>query len=76
MRFFIALENKTAELSSCLKLLTVLQTNKLHCDAKKFGLFFACAVIVESADASDLVARKGDTSLFQVLKDLIPEVRT
>ena len=48
----------------------------MHGDAKKFGLSFACAVTVESADASDWVARKGDTSLFQVLKDLMPEVRT
>ena len=41
---------------------------------QKFGLSFARAVTVESDDALDCVARKGENSLFQVIQDLMPKV--
>ena len=51
---------------------------KRHSDVmlapQKFGLSFARAVTVESDDALDCVARKGENSLFQVIQDLMPEV--
>jgi hypothetical protein len=43
-------------------------------DAKDFGLAFAQAVTSESSDPTHWIARKGNHSLFRILKDLIPEV--
>ena len=44
-------------------------------DLKPFALALASAVTVPSADRSDWVARKGPHSIFQVLAQMLPEVR-
>ncbi len=49
-----------------------LQKNR-RMDPIEFGLTFAKAVTAESGP-SDWIARNGEKSLFQVLKDIMPEV--
>ena len=45
-------------------------------DAKEFSVAFACSVTRETGRDEDCIAKKGDQSLFALMKQVLPQVRT